>query len=89
VKGARQVREKYPGSVSIFIMPPSKDELAARLKKRNTDMESEMSVRLKESGREMAAAEEYDYLIVNEDLDKAVKELQSIIETERKNREKK
>ena len=89
VKGARQVRKKHPESVSIFIMPPSADELAARLKKRNTDMESAMSVRLKESEREMAAADEYDYLIVNKDLDKAVEELRSIIETERKNREKK
>ena len=88
VKGARTIREKIPESVSVFIMPPSADELRARLKRRKTDKESDMSLRLKESEREMSAADEYDYLIVNETLDKAVKELETIIEKERKMREK-
>jgi guanylate kinase len=89
VKGAREVRRKFPESISIFIMPPSVDELATRLKKRNTDEESAVSTRLKEAEREIAAADEYDYLIVNEDLDKAIEELQAIIEQERRNRREK
>ena len=89
VKGAREVRKKYPESISIFIMPPSVDELATRLKKRDTDEESAVSTRLKEAEREMAASDEYDYLIVNEDLDKAIEEMQMIIEEERRNRREK
>lgn len=88
VKGARRVKRTFPGSISVFVMPPSRDELAARLKKRNTDREDEVQKRLKESEREIASADEYDYLIINEDLGKAVDELVYIIETERKNRDK-
>jgi guanylate kinase len=88
VKGARQVRIKFPESISIFIMPPSVEELASRLKKRNTDEENEMTVRLKEAGREIDAAEEYDYLVVNEELDKATEEVAAIINNERNIRKK-
>ena len=86
VKGARQVRKKFPESVSIFIMPPAIEELASSLKKRNNDEEGEVSVRLKEAKREMSAADEYDYLVVNEELDKAIEDVQAIIESERKSR---
>lgn len=88
VKGARRVKRAIPESISVFVMPPSPEELEARLKKRNTDADDEMKVRLKESEKEMASADEYEYLIVNEDLDKAVDELKYIIETERANRDK-
>jgi guanylate kinase len=69
-------------------MPPSVEELASRLKKRNTDEENEMTVRLKEAGREIDAAEEYDYLVVNEELDKATEEVAAIINNERNIRKK-
>ncbi|MGB3082024.1 MAG: guanylate kinase [Candidatus Omnitrophota bacterium] len=88
VKGAREVRKKFPESIGIFIMPPSIEELASRLKKRNTDKDSAVSTRLKEAEREMTASDEYDYLVINEDLEKAVDEVQAIIETERRNRKK-
>lgn len=87
VKGAKKIKEKYPESISVFIMPPSIDELASRLKKRNTDNEGEVIRRLKESKREIEASDYYDYMIVNEKLDKAMEELKNIIKTERKNRE--
>ncbi|NQT33182.1 MAG: guanylate kinase [Candidatus Omnitrophica bacterium] len=87
VKGARTVKADFPESISIFIMPPSPAELKNRLKKRNTDQKEERSLRLQESQREMEAADEYDYLVVNKDVDKAVGEIREIIETERKNRE--
>ena len=87
VKGAKTVKKDFPESVSVFIMPPSAEELKTRLRKRNTDQEEEVSMRLKEAEREIAAADEYDYLIVNKELEEAAEELKTIIETERKNRE--
>ena len=86
VKGAKRVKQEFPESVSVFIMPPSMDELEERLRNRNTDREKQVSLRLKESKKEIAASDEYDYLIVNKDLAQAVQELRSVIETERKNR---
>lgn len=88
VKGARTIKKSFPESVSIFIMPPSEEELVARLRNRKTDKESQVALRLKESAKEIEAADEYDYLIVNDDLGKSVEELKSIIETERTNRKK-
>jgi len=88
VKGARKVREKIPESISIFVMPPSVEELRSRLEGRNTDQETDVSQRLKESEREIASSDEYDYVIVNEEIEKAVDELYSIIEKERQNRQK-
>lgn len=82
VKGARSVKKKVPQSVSIFIMPPSKEELTERLKERQTEEREEVSVRLAESEREIASAGEYDYLVVNEDLAKATEELKTIIKKE-------
>lgn len=83
VKGARRVKKEYPESVSVFIMPPSSEELVERLKKRNTDRAKDVLVRLSVSKEEIAAADEYDYLIVNEDLERAVEELRAVIEIER------
>jgi len=86
VKGARRVKRKIPESISVFIMPPSIEELAERLEKRNANGLEEVEIRLKESEKEMAAADEYDYLVENSDLEQAVTELCEIIEIERKNR---
>lgn len=86
VKGARSVKEKYPECISVFIMPPTAEELASRLKKRNTDGENQVAMRLKESQKEIEASEEYDYMIINEELDEAIEELKEIIKVERKNR---
>jgi len=88
VKGARTVKSRFPESISVFVMPPSKEELAQRLKNRNTDQEQQVSIRLGEAKRELAAANEYDYLVINEDLDEAVEELKGIIENERVSRKK-
>ena len=87
VKGARQVKEKFPGAISVFIMPPSTEELEARLRKRNTDRKDQVDLRLKEARRELEAADEYDYLVVNDDLDGAVTELKSVLEAERQKRQ--
>lgn len=84
VKGARNVKKEFPGSISIFLMPPSKEELESRLRSRRTDEEEQVSIRLKESNREMTAADEYDYLVVNKDIKKTVEDLKAIIEQARK-----
>lgn len=88
VKGARSVKDIYQDAISVFIMPPSRQELAERLRKRNTDEAAQVLRRLQESKKEIDAADEYDYLIVNKDLTRAVEELAGIIENERRNREK-
>jgi len=86
VKGARLVKKAFPESISVFIMPPSMKALSERLTRRNTEQSKQMAQRLKESEKEIASADEYDYLIVNEDVDDAVGEMKIIIEKERKNR---
>ena len=86
IKGAKTVKERFPECVGIFIMPPSKEELEARLKKRDTEHKDQMSIRLKEAEKEIEASEEYDYLIINENFEEALKELRSIVETEREKR---
>ncbi|MBD3379022.1 MAG: guanylate kinase [Candidatus Omnitrophica bacterium] len=83
VKGARNVKNRFPESISIFIMPPSEEELARRLRNRRTDDDRQVVIRLKEAAREIKASEEYDYLLINDDLERAVDELKGIIEQER------
>ena len=89
VKGGAKIKKAFPESISVFITPPSKEELEERLRNRNTDGEEQVTIRLEESKKEMLAAEEYEYLIVNKDIEKAADELKTIIEDQRKNRKKK
>ncbi|MGB2601020.1 MAG: guanylate kinase [Candidatus Omnitrophota bacterium] len=84
VKGAKRVKRIFPQSISIFIMPPSMEELSSRLKNRKTDREEQVSMRLEESKTEIASSDEYEYLIVNDDLQKAIEELKEIVENARK-----
>lgn len=86
VKGARRVKKTFPESISVFIMPPSREVLEERLKQRKTDGKKEVLLRLEEAEREIAARDEYDYLIVNDNLKEAVNELKNIIRAERENR---
>ena len=79
VQGARQVHEKMPDAVKIFIIPPSLETLEKRLKGRGTDTERAIEARLIRARREYQEADFYDYLIINDDADKAAKELSAII----------
>jgi guanylate kinase len=84
VQGARQVRHRLPGrAVEIFVLPPSFEVLAARLRGRNKDAEDSMSRRLATASREVNAVEEYDYVVVNDDIDRCVSEIESIVTAER------
>ena len=79
VQGARQVHEKMPDAVKIFILPPSLETLEKRLKGRGTDTERAIEARLIRARQEYQEADFYDYLIINDDADKAAKELSAII----------
>ena len=82
VQGARQVRKKMPEAVLIFIAPPSMEELERRLRGRATDSESAIEGRLIRARQEYQEADFYDYLIVNDDADKAAAKLNAILEAE-------
>lgn len=79
VQGARQVNEKMPDAVKIFIVPPSIDELQSRLEKRGTDTKRAIEARIIRARQEYEEATFYDYLIVNDDPDTAAEELSAII----------
>lgn len=82
VQGARQVHEKMPEAVMIFVIPPSLEELERRLRGRGTDTERAIEARLIRARQEYAEADFYQYIIVNDDKDKAAKELAAIIDAE-------
>lgn len=82
VQGAEQVVAQV-ASVNIFIAPPSIDVLEQRLRKRGSEDESTIQLRLKNAEEEMEFASMYDYLIINDELDQAVESLRSIIIAER------
>jgi guanylate kinase len=81
--GARQLRQRYPEAVSVFIMAPSMAELEARLHERKSDAPHEIQRRLSRAREEIAAWRQYDYLIINRDVKEAVDQLAAIIQTER------
>ena len=83
VQGARQVNEKMPEAVKIFIIPPSIDELRRRLEGRGTDTARAIEARLIRARQEYREADFYDYIIVHDDADKAAKELDAIITAEK------
>ncbi len=83
VQGSEQVCRKMPEAVSIFIIPPSIEALAERLRGRNTDSEEKIRARIKRAEEEIALAPNYDYTVVNDDLETAVNEVLAIIEYER------
>jgi guanylate kinase len=83
VQGARDVRRVYPESVSIFIVPSSPGELERRLVSRGLDGPEAIRKRLINAAREIVEAPSFEYVIVNDDLDRATLELQSIVRARR------
>lgn len=78
-KGALQIKAKLPDTVLIFILPPSLEELEHRLRGRNTEDETTIQNRLNEAFREIECSKNYDYKIVNDDLKRALSELEETI----------
>jgi len=88
-QGAKQIRERLPADVvSVFILPPSMAELKARLLRRAEDQEKVIAQRLKNAREEIEHWREYDYVVVNHDLDDAFAEVQAIVQAERLRRDR-
>lgn len=83
VQGARQVRERTTGAVSVFVLPPSFEVLERRLRDRCRDPEEVIARRLATARSEISALDSYDYVVVNDDLDRCVGELRAIVLAER------
>ncbi len=83
IRGARKLMKLYPDGVFICTLPPSKEELRRRLEKRNSDDEKEVTRRLLNAKEELRHANEYCYVVINEEFDKTVETIISIIGVER------
>jgi guanylate kinase len=83
VQGARQVRLHYANTVGVFVLPPSFEVLEQRLRGRSKDTEEAMQRRLRTARNEVAAFAEYDYVIINDELDGCVERLKAIVLAER------
>jgi guanylate kinase len=81
VQGARQVRERVPEATSVFIAPPSEEALRTRLVGRGSDDPEQIEKRLEVAREEMAAREEFDHVVVNDDLEAAAQELEGLVAT--------
>lgn len=82
IEGTRQVRERFPDAVTVFVLPPSGAALVSRLRSRKTESSEQIRDRLERACRELEEAGEYDYLVVNNDLVLAVDQVSAIIEAE-------
>lgn len=78
-QGAQQVRESMPDCVTIFILPPSIDELERRLRDRRTDKPEVIERRLRDARSDMAHWDEFDHVIINDDLDEAIDALEAVL----------
>lgn len=82
-QGARQVRRRFAQAVSVFILPPSTEVLAERLRARRQDSEAIIAERMRQARDEMSHYQEYDYLVVNDRFDEALHDLRCLVRAER------
>lgn len=85
IQGMRALRRLRDDVISVFLMPPSFEELERRLRVRNANDEADLALRLRNAREEIAASGAYDHVIVNDDLDRAANELIAVIRNEREN----
>ena len=78
VQGALQVKRKLPGAVAVFVLPPSRAELERRIRARGQDSEDEIGRRLERARQEMLSYSSYDFAVINDDLERAGREVQAI-----------
>jgi guanylate kinase len=88
VQGARQLKDRIPGAVSIFILAPSRQTLEQRLRARSEDSEEVIKRRLREAAEEIRNYRNYDYVLVNHDVNESVSRLKAIVDAERIRRER-
>jgi guanylate kinase len=79
-QGARQVRSRLPAARSIFILPPTRQALGERLRSRSTDSEAVIDRRLKDAASDLAHWPEFDFVVINDDFDRALEDLQAIVQ---------
>jgi len=79
VEGAKQIKDKFPDSLSIFILPPSKEELEKRIRNRGTEKEEAINRRLSRSNYEIASSDEFDFKVINRDVDETAERIINII----------
>jgi guanylate kinase len=79
VDGAEKVRAQFPNALTIFLRPSSEEELERRLRARGTESEDAISRRLEVARRELARADQYKYQVVNDTVDRAVKQISEIL----------
>lgn len=82
VQGAMQFRRAFPQSVSVFVLPPSGEVMLQRLRERDTESGAQLVARLQSALQELQSVDEYQYVVVNDDLDEAVSLVSSIIDAE-------
>ena len=83
LQGALQIRNKLPKTILMFLMPPSADELENRLRGRGTETDEVIRARLRRAVEESRSMEQYDYLVVNDDLETCVEEVHHLIQSQR------
>ncbi len=83
VQGARNIRNIYPDAISIFITPPNMSVLEHRLRKRGTESDEDIERRLKIAADELSNINEYDYIVINDELENAVNDVKTIISAEK------
>lgn len=83
VQGALQVKKKYKDAVFVFLIPPTMDELKSRLVKRDTETEDEIETRYRNAFKELDFVGEYDYFVINDVIENAVKDIEDIIAAEK------
>jgi guanylate kinase len=88
VQGARQIREAFPRVVTVFVLPPSGEVLLDRLRARKTESPEQLVARLHSALQELRAVDEYEYVVVNDDLEHAVQRVEAILDAEVVSRER-
>ncbi len=83
IQGALQIKKKFPEALLLFVTPPGIDELEKRLRGRGTESEEVIRKRLLRAGEEAEGMEEYDFLVINDDLERCVEEIHSIVNASR------
>ena len=83
MQGARQLKAALPEAVTIFVLPPSRKVLEERLRRRSQDSDEVIERRLREAAREVRNYTQYDYVLINRDLDECARDLEAIVRTER------
>lgn len=81
IQGALQVKKRFPDTLLLFVMPPSAEELKNRLIGRGTETEEVIRKRLSRAGEEAEGIEQYDYIVINDDLDECVKRMHALIQS--------